>query len=144
MGWSIGFDRNWMRDIGYGVPATCDHPDCSAKIDRGLAYVCAHQQPYGGEDGCGLYYCHAHLLGGMCERCSAIADGDESFAPPFMAKPDHSEWIDWKLTDPSWKQWRDENPGTVLRMIAARAEGNRAPIDVHQQSNTKYEGGIEQ
>lgn len=23
MGWSIGFDSNWNRDVGYGVPATC-------------------------------------------------------------------------------------------------------------------------
>lgn len=40
MGWSIGFDSNWNRDIGYGVPAFCDHPGCTAEIDRGLAYVC--------------------------------------------------------------------------------------------------------
>src|SRR4051812_7048849 len=26
MGWSIGYDSNWQRDIGYGVPAFCDHP----------------------------------------------------------------------------------------------------------------------
>ena len=26
MGWSIGFDSKWNRDIGYGVPATCDYP----------------------------------------------------------------------------------------------------------------------
>ena len=28
MGWSIGYDNNWNRDIGYGVPAFCDHPKC--------------------------------------------------------------------------------------------------------------------
>lgn len=39
MGWSIGFDEHWQRDIGYGVPATCDHPGCGAKIDRGLSFV---------------------------------------------------------------------------------------------------------
>ncbi len=37
MGWSIGYDDNWKRDIGYGVRATCDHPACNAKIDRGLS-----------------------------------------------------------------------------------------------------------
>lgn len=26
MGWSIGYDDKWFRDIGYGVPAYCDHP----------------------------------------------------------------------------------------------------------------------
>jgi len=52
MGWSIGFDSRWNRDIGYGVPAYCDHPKCNEEIDRGLAYVCCGEQPYGGEHGC--------------------------------------------------------------------------------------------
>jgi len=50
MGWSIGFDSSWNRDIGYGVPAYCDHPKCSKKIDRGLSYVCGGE-PYGGGGG---------------------------------------------------------------------------------------------
>ena len=45
MGWEIGYDDNWERDIGYGVPAECDHPDCQV-IDRGLSYVCGGE-PYG-------------------------------------------------------------------------------------------------
>ncbi len=53
MGWSIGSDGD--RDIGYGVPAECDHPDCTAEIDRGLSYVCGGD-PYGGEYGCGLFF----------------------------------------------------------------------------------------
>jgi hypothetical protein len=113
MGWSIGFDSNWKRDIGYGVPTVCDHPDCSEQIDRGLSYVCA-QEPYGGEDGCGLYFCMNHLGSGQCERCAAITD--DSYVAPFPAKPDVREWIDWKLTDPSWQQWRDENPDEVERL----------------------------
>ena len=40
MGWAIGYDGRWERDIGYGVPAVCDHPDCNVRIDRGLDYVC--------------------------------------------------------------------------------------------------------
>ncbi|HEV7521417.1 MAG TPA: hypothetical protein VGP89_09990, partial [Candidatus Angelobacter sp.] len=60
MGWSLGFDSNWQRDIGYGVPAYCDHPKCNKKIDRGLSYVCGGE-PYGGELGCGLYFCSEHL-----------------------------------------------------------------------------------
>lgn len=55
MGWSIGFDSNWGQDIGYGVPSTCDHPDCDAEINRGLSYVCGGE-PYGGDEGCGLYF----------------------------------------------------------------------------------------
>jgi hypothetical protein len=118
MGWSVGFDNNWNRDIGYGVPATCDHPECNAKIDRGLAYVCAHQEPYGGEDGCGLYFCHAHLPTGQCERCASITD-DASYVAPFPPKPDHPEWIEWKLTDESWQEWRIANPAEVERLSAA-------------------------
>ena len=113
MGWSIGYDDNWERDIGYGVPAYCDHPDCNEEIDRGLSYVCG-EEPYGGERGCGLYFCSKHLRYGcgteLCERCYP------RIKKPFKPKPDHPEWIHWKLTDESWKQWRDENPEKVKIM----------------------------
>lgn len=56
MGWSLGYDDNWKRDIGYGVPSTCDHPSCNEEINRGLAHVCGGQPP-GGEFGCGLFFC---------------------------------------------------------------------------------------
>lgn len=117
MGWSIGYDERWKRDIGYGVPATCDHPGCGKAIHRGLAHVCADQQPYGG-DGCGLYFCAEHLRfyeqGPMCERCG---EGK----PPFDQTPDTPEWVRWKLTDESWQQWRDEHPDEVAAMKAANA-----------------------
>ena len=58
MSWSIGFDSNWNRDIGYGVPAYCDNPKCNKEIDRGLSYVCGGEA-FGGEKGCGLYFCPA-------------------------------------------------------------------------------------
>jgi len=104
MGWSIGFDSNWNRDIGYGVPAICDYPGCNEKIDRGLSYVCG-DEPYGGGDGCGLYFCgkHKNIL---CERC-------EDNKEPFEAKPDIDEWIKHKLTDESWTEWRKENPNFI-------------------------------
>jgi hypothetical protein len=110
MGWSIGYDTNWGRDIGYGVPATCDHPDCNKKIDRGLAHVCGGE-PYGGEDGCGLYFCGSHLLA-MHQQCQRCASGKK----PFLAKPDHPEWIKWKLTHESWQEWRDENSAEVIKL----------------------------
>lgn len=125
MGWSIGFDFSWRRDIGYGVPATCDHPGCSAKIDRGLAYVCANQEPYGGDEGCGLYFCHEHLRGGKCERCARQAD-DGPYIAPFIAKPDHPEWVEHKLTHPSWQIWRDENPEEVARLNRAAKDARDA------------------
>jgi hypothetical protein len=99
MSWAVGFDERWQRDIGYGVPAICDHPGCGAEIDRGLSYVCGGE-PYGGEEGCGLYFCEKHLFGHfVCERCR---DKKEPFEPT----PDTSEWIHHKTTDPSWEKWR--------------------------------------
>jgi hypothetical protein len=120
MGWSIGFDSNWNRDIGYGVPATCDHPDCNAKIDRGLSHVCSGE-PYGGEHGCGLYFCGHHLFADDehdCYRCERCLTGEK----PFDATPDHPEWIRWKLTDESWQDWRDANPDEVAKLSAALSQ----------------------
>lgn len=102
MGWSIGYDTRWERDIGYGVPCECDYPGCNAQIDRGLSHVCGGE-PYGGEEGCGLYFCEQHLFDeSLCERC--VAGGE-----PFQPKPDTKEWIDFKQTDPSWAEWRRKN-----------------------------------
>lgn len=117
VGWSIGFDSRWQRDIGYGVPATCDHPDCDEEIDRGLSYVCCEQEPYGGESGCGLFFCSKHMVIGedddlpfRCERCAAETH-------PFDAKPDRLEWIAHKVSCPSWQQWRDENPRQTYELL---------------------------
>jgi hypothetical protein len=122
MGWSIGFDGNWNRDIGYGVPAICDHPDCNEEINRGLSYVCHENEPFGGE-GCGLYFCEKHrepifseadeCIGRGCERC---AKGEAPFAP----KPDVPRWVEWKLTDASWQRWRKENPESVEALRASQ------------------------
>ena len=125
MGWSIGYDSNWKRDIGYGVPATCDHPGCEEKIDRGLSFVCGGE-PCGGEQGCGLFFCEKHLgyalvaghLQGpqLCERC-IMADDEEPFEP----KPDLPEWIAWKLTDESWAEWRADHPEWIEKHRTAAA-----------------------
>ncbi len=121
MGWSIGYDHNWNRDIGYGVPATCDHPGCGRKIDRGLAHVCGGE-PYGGDHGCGLYFCGSHIfLGGerphACERCRDAKEDDE--VTPFDPTPDRRVWLRHKLRHHSWKQWRDENAKEVAEIKAA-------------------------
>jgi hypothetical protein len=103
MGWAIGYDSNWKRDIGYGVPALCDHPRCDRRIDRGLAYVCG-SEAFGGEKGCGLFFCDKHRYGlfQRCKRCS-------TYKPPYKnIKPDVQEWINHKMTDPSWEGWRKE------------------------------------
>ena len=112
MSWAVGFDSRWGRDIGYGVPASCDFPGCAEQIDRGLGYVCGGE-PYGGEDGCGLYFCGTHA-GDLCERC-------EAGKPPFAATPDVPEWLSWKLSDESWEEWRQLNPGEVGRIRAVLA-----------------------
>ncbi len=107
MGWSLGYDEKWKRDIGYGVPAKCDHPGCDEEIDRGLSFVCGNE-PYGGEHGCGLYFCskhHAHEHQ-TCDRC-------ERGEAPFEPSDDVQEWVQHKLTDKSWKPWRDVNPELV-------------------------------
>lgn len=109
MSWAVGYDDNWHRDVGYGVPATCDHPGCGAKIDRGLSHICCDGQIFGGEEGCGLYFCGEHLHVCGCERCLA---GQEPFDPT----PDLREWEIWKLTDYSWQEWRDANPDMVRQL----------------------------
>jgi hypothetical protein len=108
MGWSLGYDENWKRDVGYGVPATCDHPGCGAEIDRGLSFVCGGDA-FGGEHGCGLFFCIAHRMyagdrrdnAPLCTRCYY---GKK----PYYPTPDVPEWLEHKATDPSWAEWRAE------------------------------------
>jgi len=113
MGWSVGYDSNHKRDVGYGVPSICDHPDCNEEINRGLGYVCGGDV-YGGEHGCGLFFCGKHLYVTefgvqCCDRCSEQKDH-------FEIKPDTKQWIEWKLNDESWWKWRDENPEEVEKL----------------------------
>lgn len=118
MGWSIGYDNSWGRDVGYGVPSICDHPDCNKEIDRGLSYVCG-SEPYGGEYGCGLFFCEEHLyyrkphgsdrLVQLCPRCMRYRN-------PYNGKPDIKEWIEHKLTHESWGTWRKDNKEEVKTM----------------------------
>jgi hypothetical protein len=104
MGWSLGWDSTWQRDIGYGVPAECDHPDCTTKIDRGLSHVCSNQEPHGG-DGCGLYFCGKHQSYlGECTQCQAGL-------PPFEPKPDIEKWNLTKLLGSRWSEWRTTEEG---------------------------------
>ena len=120
MGWQIGYDNNWKRDIGYGVPAPCDFPKCTKEIDRGLSYVCG-SEPYGGDYGCGLYFCENHFnwrkpysaegLIQLCPRCY-------KYRSPYEPKQDLREWIEWKLKDKSWAIWRKQNKNEVKELKA--------------------------
>jgi len=118
MGYSIGHDDRYDRDVGYGVPAICDHPDCNKEIDRGLSYICGGDL-YGGDTGCGLFFCENHLYipvgdgSNICSRCTENKD-------PFPLKPDTPEWINWKLTHDSWALWRKNHPEWVKLHSEAR------------------------
>jgi hypothetical protein len=71
-------------EAGYGVDAACETPDCTAEIDRGLAYLCG-ETPGGDERGCGGYHCDEHMLmasdgdwtGQLCGPCAEKLDDDE-------------------------------------------------------------------
>lgn len=117
MSWAIGYDDKNHRDIGYGVPAKCDYPDCEEMINRGLGYVC------GGDFGCGLFFCSEHRnhtevdddFVEVCERCAAQIKDESADIELFKPKPDVNEWIKHKLNDKSWQKWRDKNPGWVAK-----------------------------
>ncbi len=129
MGWAVGYDTNWKRDIGYGVPSLCDYPGCNAEINRGLSYLCGGPEPnYGEPHGCGLFFCSEHKHprpvnatdedGDWADICDRCAHGE----PPFEPTPDQPEWIRHKLTDATWEQWRAENPDEVAE-LSARLRG---------------------
>lgn len=60
MGWSNCGTDSSGRPIGYAFEATCDHPGCDAKIDRGLACACGGMH---GDDAywCDKYFCEKHM-----------------------------------------------------------------------------------
>ena len=82
MGWMHCGEDSKGRDIGYGVSAVCDHPDCSKPIDRGLGHACGGM--HGDQEGCEKYYSDEHLThhlanhltgsiygGRVCGQCHA-------------------------------------------------------------------------
>ena len=71
MGWAFcGPDKDG-REMGYGVEAPCDEPDCTTVIDRGLAFLCGDMHE--DERTCAKYYCGDHqTVSNRCERCKAI------------------------------------------------------------------------
>ena len=119
MGWSIGYDNRTHRDIGYGVPATCDLPSCSRQIDRGLSYLCGDIDS---EHGCGLFFCEDHFYYRkpcgedrevrLCPRCY-------KYRAAYKPKPDCRDWILHKLTHESWGIWRKENEYEVDQLKSA-------------------------
>ncbi len=45
----------------------------------------------------------------LCKRCS-------DRKKPFEPKDDIKEWVEFKLTDQSWEEWRKENVEEVNRL----------------------------
>lgn len=115
MSWAVGFDSTWERDIGYGVPAYCGHEGCGKEINRGLGYVCCGSEPYGGEHGCGRFFCSEHEMpawndDGEGEEWCVCGHSNKDYI-----STDLPDWVSLKLTDESWQPWRDENPEWVAR-----------------------------
>jgi len=125
MGWAIGYVNG--RDVGYGVPATCEYPTCKAIIDRGLSHACGGFPD--SEYGCGLFFCSKHMQGyedeygeyhQACDVCTYNGElgGDrwKEFKNTYDPKPDRNVWIRHKLNHSSWKQWREENQAECDRI----------------------------
>lgn len=102
------------------MPAYCDSPKCCEAINRGLGHVCGGDV-YGGEKGCGLFFCSAHLRYErdkfLCARCS-------KYRKPYKKKIDHPTWVKWKLLDSSLGQWRKENPDEVRKLREQLKKGD--------------------
>lgn len=79
MSWSNCGEDSAGRPIGYAHQATCDHPGCSAEIDRGLSFACGGMHG-STEVGCEKYFCADHMLNtaehcgeyvSLCDDCAA-------------------------------------------------------------------------
>jgi len=57
-----------------------------------------------------------HGGGDQCAQCAAGAK-------PFAPTPDVSCWMQHKLIDSTWQQWRDEHPDEVARLRLEVARG---------------------
>jgi hypothetical protein len=74
MGWSYGIDGNG-REVGYGVEAECDFPDCHEKVWRGMSERCGPLDCETDDDGpgCGGFFCSRHLFMAveewLCSTC---------------------------------------------------------------------------
>lgn len=89
MGWGDCGTDSQGRPIGYSFEATCDQPDCTARIDRGLSYACGGM--HGNTDsGCEKYFCETHRsnwveeepdgkIVEVCDECASAILTDEDF-----------------------------------------------------------------
>lgn len=147
MSWEIGFNENQNRDVGYSVTAICDHPGCTAEIDRGLGYVCCEDINH--RACCGAFLCADHRenytyadeledmepeeleeLGHDLddpETQLLIAEGDiVKCNHKAIEYKEHAGWLNHCLTHETWAKWREENPALVAAYKDAlkRKNGN--------------------
>lgn len=122
MGWAHCGTDSKGREIGYGIPATCDHEGCDAKIDRGLAYACGGMH---GSDGgsCEGYFCSDHRT-----WPDLTTEEDEFFEE--MYEP-HSHEFCHECAEFVVQMVRDE-------MAAERREAN---LKLLVESDAPHEGG---
>lgn len=128
---TIDHNNNVSRWAGYGVPAYCDHPGCTALINRGMGYACCNDPSH--TQSCGGFYCSDHqdqyvmvdeledmtdqqleTLG--IDRSATDSDGDgivKCTHGPLDGSKEHPDWLNHILTDQSWEEWRKENPDQV-------------------------------
>ncbi len=73
MGWAYcGLNTHTGDEMGYGVEGVCAHPECDAKIDHGLSYLCGDM--HADDVSCNRYFCGKHLAAQRCAACWKLAD----------------------------------------------------------------------
>jgi hypothetical protein len=79
MGWANCGEDSKGRPIGYAHAATCDHPGCTAEIDRGLSYACGgmhgESSAQGVHSGCEGYFCAEHLRSAWAPDANDVVPG---------------------------------------------------------------------
>lgn len=141
MGYALFDDQEALaagvtRWAGYGVPAVCDHPDCTVEICRGMDWKCHVAPSYRylrdgievtadddwdeelevdptEDGGCGMFFCSTHQ--------------PHDIHLDATAKPDTAEWEDHILSDEAWTQWRQENTARVSEM-RSRRQPSQEPV----------------
>lgn len=88
------------REAGYGVTAECDHPGCTATIDRGLGYLCGRNPAgwkYSNEPGCGDYFCESHLVTHECSAPQCSCEGEDGGVCDLREDHDGEHWDDYLM-----------------------------------------------
>ncbi|OTG87924.1 hypothetical protein [Acinetobacter sp. ANC 3813] len=129
------------REQGHGVPAVCDHPDCTNEIDRGMGHLCFENPNI--EASCGGFYCsdHSDLSVTITEDEFDGLDDDEALelaqsygldeVPVFDEdgyfyicnhKPieykESRKWLQFIHDDESWQTWLEKEPVRAARIKA--------------------------